>query len=287
MRDARIPLATAHPKVSEWVKSRPLIVAMVRTDLIPKVAMRDMISRFEASVADGSGPPVVFINGKRGTGVRELSDRVIGLAGSVNDRRERMGMTPRPVRAAIIGYPNVGKSTLINRILGKRLAKAENMPGVTRTLSWIRLGTSSSATGGKKASSKVFELLDSPGIIPPGKQVSIEAALLLAICNQIGQASYDKIRAAKALISVLNGVFVSHPHYVDMNTIEKRYKIPFRSLSTEAIFEHIAENLCQDCDISAANKLLGDFRKGLMGYNILEPLSLPTSDTRSPSPLSE
>jgi len=272
VRDARIPLATTHPKVPEWVGSRPHVVAMVRMDLIAKAAMRQMTAHYEAEQQAGRATKTVFINAKRGTGVGALRQEILALGAAVNERRHRMGMSARPVRAAIIGYPNVGKSTLINRILGKKLAKTENVPGVTRSISWVRLGGSTGSSGGGKGKpAPSFELLDSPGIIPPGRQTSLDAALMLAVCNQIGQASYDRVRAAKALLSALKRLHSTHPHFVDMSALERRYKLPVTTLSAEEVFEQICERSCQDDEISAANKLLGDFRKGHLGYCSLEP----------------
>jgi ribosome biogenesis GTPase A len=108
-----------------------------------------------------------------------LNSLSLGMLSVVNCRRERLGLLPRSVRAAVIGYPNVGKSAVINRLIGRRLAKSKNLPGVTRKMQWIRLRDA-------KTREDQLELLDSPGIIP-AKQVDFETALKLAVCNDIGQ----------------------------------------------------------------------------------------------------
>ena len=107
--------------------------------------------------------------------------------------------------------------------------------------------------------------------------------MLLAICNEIGEASYDKIRVAKHMCTVLNNIYTTNPYYVDMQTIESRYKIPFHTMTSESIFNHICENYCQSDEISAANKLLGDYRKGLLGYNSLEILQHPVGSIHANS----
>ena len=84
---------------------------------------------------------------------------------------------------AVIGYPNVGKSALINKLIGRKLAKSKNLPGVTKRLQWVRLGA---AAMGSLRKEDELELLDSPGIIP-AKQVNEETAFKLALCNDIGQ----------------------------------------------------------------------------------------------------
>ena len=114
---------------------------------------------------------------------------------AVNEKRKKKGIAPRSARVAVVGYPNVGKSALINRLAGRKAAKSEDRAGVTRSLGWVR----SKSNDGRPPP---FELLDSPGIIP-AKQNDPRQAARLAMCGRIGQASYDERRVAEALLMEL------------------------------------------------------------------------------------
>lgn len=147
---------------------------------------------------------VLFVDAKQGQGIHALHRAIFKAGAHVQERRDRRGLKERPLRVGIIGYPNVGKSALINRILGRKRAKTANRPGVTRSLQWIRIKTdedtsTSTVSGsiGRNGSTNTaakkkreFELLDSPGIIP-AKMVDQSDAILLAACNCIGEAAYD------------------------------------------------------------------------------------------------
>jgi ribosome biogenesis GTPase A len=202
LRDARIPMSTSHPKVSEWVGNRPLIVCVTRTDMVPAVAVQDwkqyynVLHKQAANETGMAAPPVFFIDSKHGDNVARVKRAAIRAGEQINLKRERQGIRPRPVRVAVIGYPNVGKSALINRLLGRRMAKSQDKPGVTRQLQWIKLGG---------VGSSELELLDSPGIIP-AKQVDQKSAMRLAICNDIGEASYDPSIAAAALLDRVRAI---------------------------------------------------------------------------------
>lgn len=173
LRDARIPIATSHPKVPEWVGKRPLIICVTRTDMVPAVTVQDWkqyYKRMYKQADDCTGvrvPEVFFIDSKNGDNVVRVKRAAIRAGEAINSKREQQGIRPRAVRVAVIGYPNVGKSALINRLLGRRLAKSQNKPGVTRQLQWIKLGGIGQSE---------LELLDSPGIIP-AKQVGYTCAI--------------------------------------------------------------------------------------------------------------
>ncbi|RYH20174.1 ribosome biogenesis GTPase YlqF [archaeon] len=263
--DARIPFATTHPIVPQWVGSKPLIVAVARLDQVSTAALKEWKKYYTQYPVHPERPDakIYFINGKLGAGVLSLKRQALKAGEAVNERRMRRGIQPRAVRAAVIGFPNVGKSALINRLLGKKMAKSRNLPGVTRALQWVRVGGLQGPQG------HVLELLDSPGIIP-ARQFDQDSALKLAICNDIGEASYDRVVVAAAMCDQVNSLFRHRPSYVHMQHIEERYKIPFRSMTGEEIVYQFAEERYKGNSISAADKLLGDFRKDMLKYASLE-----------------
>jgi ribosome biogenesis GTPase A len=265
VRDARIPHASTHPMVPTWVGSKPLIVAIARLDQVSPYALQAWKEFYAVNPAHEERPDakVFFIDGKLGTGVHALKREALKAGQNINEKRQRKGIQPRAVRAAVIGFPNVGKSALINRLLGRKMAVSRNMPGVTKSLRWVRLG------GDAGASDSNLELLDSPGIIP-AKQFDPNGAYLLAMCNDIGEASYDRVVIASALCDELNAMHRAHPQYVDMAHICERYKLPFDEMTGDEVVHAVSEDAYKGNAISAADKILGDFRKGLMKYGSLE-----------------
>jgi ribosome biogenesis GTPase A len=265
VRDARIPLSTTHPKVPEWVGSKPLIIAIARLDQVSPKALSDWREYYAMNPAHKERPDakVFFIDGKVGAGVLPLRKEALKASIGINEKRVKRGIEPRAVRAAVIGFPNVGKSALINRLLGKTMARSRNLPGVTRSMQWVRLG------GIEGSQENVIELLDSPGIIP-ATQLTQQSALALAICNDIGEASYDRVVVAAAMCERVISLHKTHRTYVDMRRIKLRYELPFDEMTGEEIVYTVADKFYHGNQISAADRLLGDFRKNLMGYGSLE-----------------
>lgn len=184
VRDARIPMSTSHPQMESWLGNKTRILVLNREDMI-STADRNAWAAYYSK----QGTKVIFANGKLGMGTIKLGRLAKTLATGVNVKRRARGLLPRPVRAGIIGYPNVGKSSLINRLLKRRMCPAAPRPGVTRALKWVRFG-------------KDLELLDSPGIIP--MRISDQsAAIKLAICDDIGERSYDFTDVAAILVQIL------------------------------------------------------------------------------------
>jgi ribosome biogenesis GTP-binding protein YlqF len=217
VRDCRIPLSTTHPSVPSWVGGKPLIVALARTDQVSSAALKQWKEFYAMHPAHKERPDakVYFIDGKVGAGIMPLKKQALKAADAVNARRERRGIQPRAVRAAVIGYPNVGKSALINKLLGKKMAKSRNMPGVTKSMQWVRIGKSLASQEG------AIELLDSPGIIP-ARQVDQMGAVKLAICNDIGEASYDRVVIAGEMLESLIELYARERSFVDMKRVEER-----------------------------------------------------------------
>eukprot|EP01034_Spumella_vulgaris_P032350 gene32350-39940_t len=207
--------------------------------------------------------------------------KALTACNALNAKRLKRGIQPRAVRAAVIGFPNVGKSALINRLLGRKMAVSRDKAGVTRKLMWVRLG-GSAAVGSQV---NTIELLDSPGIIP-ARQFDQAVALKLAICNDIGDASYDRVLVAGAMCDLLKTLAKQRSDFVDVAIINNRYKLPFMDLPGSEMVRLLAQKQCQGDEMSAADKLLTDFRKGVFGFSSLEstadaPVLRPPPSTAS------
>ncbi|WP_193199282.1 ribosome biogenesis GTPase YlqF [Nostoc sp. MG11] len=253
VRDARIPLATHHPQISEWVGSKARVLVINRVDMIPPQVRSLWIDWFKRQ-----GEFAYFTNAQHGKGIAEIMQAAQAAGVALNQRRCDRGMLPRPVRAVVIGFPNVGKSALINRLLGKRVVESAARPGVTRQLRWVRI-------------SEHLELLDAPGVIP-ARMEDQEAALKLAICDDIGEASYDNQLVAAALVDLLNYLEAVATDLLPKKPLQSRYQLDSISDTGDVYLHALAEHRYKGDVERAARQLLTDFRKGLLG---ILPLELP------------
>ena len=181
---------------------------------------------------------VVFVNAQQGTMMVPLKKAIAQAGRHVQERRQRRGLKPRPLRVGLLGYPNVGKSALLNHLLGRRRAKTANVPGVTRRLQWIRLRTdvdvsvpaaSRTNPGTTVGGTPILELLDSPGIIPLQLKECQSDATLLAACHLLGEAAYDNPQVAAYLMQWMLQVHRHNWHHRLAPTwrraFEGRYKL--------------------------------------------------------------
>ncbi|MDF5729456.1 MAG: ribosome biogenesis GTPase YlqF [Rhizonema sp. PD38] len=254
VRDARIPLTTSHPKMSEWVGSKTRVLVLNRVDMIlPSVrSLWEEWFRIQKEVP-------YYTNAQQGQGVVAVSKAAQAAGVEINKRRRDRGMLPRPVRAVVIGFPNVGKSALINRLIGKRVVESAARPGVTRQLRWVRI-------------SEQLQLLDAPGVIP-ARLENQEAALKLAICDDIGEASYDNQLVASALVNLLTHLQTTATNLLPTKPLQSRYELDPTLMTGEAYLHALAEHRYKGDVERTARQLLTDFRKGLLGTI---PLELPT-----------
>lgn len=254
VRDARIPLSTHHPQTAQWVGNKSRVLVLNRLDMITPAVRQLWTSWFQQQ-----GETPYFTNAQQGKGIREVARAAQAAGVQVNQRRRDRGMQPRPVRAVVIGFPNVGKSALINRLLGRRVVESARRPGVTRQLRWVRI-------------SDQIELLDAPGVIPASLK-NQDQAVKLAICDDIGEASYDNQRVAAALVELLKNLEnTAKSDLFPACPLKTRYELAPSSFSSEDYLQALADHRYQGNLERTARQLLNDFRKGLLGSI---PLELP------------
>ncbi|MBD2021821.1 ribosome biogenesis GTPase YlqF [Leptolyngbya sp. FACHB-36] len=254
VRDARIPMSTEHPLLKQWINGKGRVLVLNRLDMVSSIARQQWTEWFKAQ-----GDEPYFTDAQHGKGIEAVTQAAQAAGIQMNQRRRDRGMLPRPVRAVVIGFPNVGKSALINRLLKRRVVESARRAGVTRQLRWVRI-------------SDQIELLDAPGVLP-SKLNNQDAALKLAICDDIGEAAYDNQRVSATLIDLLKDLQATA-------TLRSRYDLDANSITGETFLHTLAEQRFQGDVERTARQLLTEFRKGTLGAIALErPPSVPHSES--------
>jgi ribosome biogenesis GTPase A len=259
VRDARIPTATSHPRLQRWIAGKQHLLVINRRDMVSAEARQQWDAWFRAA-----GQTPWWCDAKAGTGVKQLQQAAIRSGEALNARRAGRGMKPRPVRALMLGFPNVGKSALINRLVRQKVVDSARRAGVTRSLRWVRLGQD-------------LDLLDAPGVLPPRLDDQL-AALRLALCDDIGQAAYDGEAVAMAFVTLLARLEGQAAAGVPAGLLERRYgeAVPPLAAGPEgapdaaAWLEAAAARHTSGDTARMAQRLLDDFRRGVLGPIALE-----------------
>ena len=256
VRDARIPRSTGHPRLQRWISGKQHLLVLNRRDMVPPATQQLWSDWFRSQ-----NQPVWWCDAKAGTGVKQLQQAAIRAGTALNARRAGRGMRPRPVRALMLGFPNVGKSALINRLVRQKVVESARRAGVTRSLRWVRLG-------------QELDLLDAPGVLPP-RLDDQQAALRLALCDDIGQAAYDNEAAAQAFAELLQLLAAVPAAGVGVGLLEQRYGLPLAQRTdggpdVEGWLAAAAERHTSGESVRMATKLLDDFRCGRLGAIALE-----------------
>lgn len=182
--DSRMPKSSRIVDLDDLIKDKPKIIFATKYDLCDKVVTDKLLSEYKDSL-------VIKCNLKENSNLlKEVISKTESLIKNINDRRIEKGLSKRSYRALVVGVPNAGKSTLINRLAGRNIAKTGNMAGVTKNLNWIRLN-------------KDLELLDTPGILWP-KIESRTQALNLASLTSIKEEILDKEEIARYILEFLS-----------------------------------------------------------------------------------
>lgn len=201
--DARVPSASRNPELDEMLGQKPKMVLLNKCDLADERATRRWIAYYRAH-----GVPAIAIDAKSGKGFSQFVPAVHQALADYIERRQKKGMSGYQIRVMVVGVPNVGKSSFINRIAGGKRAKVEDRPGVTRGKQWIRI-------------SEDLELLDMPGILWPkfeDQAVGEKLAFTGAIKDDIMDLEYIAMKLLDVLCQ----------HYPDK--LCERYKLTRQQL---------------------------------------------------------
>ena len=167
---ARIPASPRNPMIDEIIQHKPRIILLNKADMADPVKTNQWLEYYKEK-----GQTALAINSQEGRGLAQITSASKELLKDKYDRMKAKGIKPRAIRAMIVGIPNAGKSTLINRLAKKNIARTGNTPGVTKSQQWIKVG-------------KELELLDTPGILWPkfeDQEVGMKLALTGAIKDTI------------------------------------------------------------------------------------------------------
>ncbi|MDW0111799.1 ribosome biogenesis GTPase YlqF [Sporosarcina saromensis] len=212
--DARLPLSSRNPMIDEVIQQKPRLLILNKMDLADDKETERWIRYFDAK-----GIRAVAINSFEGKGLQTVTKASKEILAPKIERMKKRGIRPGAIRAMIVGIPNVGKSTLINRLAKKNIAKTGNKPGVTKAQQWIKF-------------EKELELLDTPGILWPkfedpavGYKLALTGAIKDTIVNMENLAVF--------------GLRFLESHYPDR--LEARYGITTVDEDIQAIFTKIGE----------------------------------------------
>ena len=241
--DARIPLSSRNEVLYKITKDKLRLVVLTKTDLADKKETLKWVKSFE-----NQGFSAIFADLNNPNDIKNIIKEVEKLGENKNQKYVAKGMKPQPVRAMIIGIPNVGKSTLINKISGRHAASVQNKPGHTKAQQWIKV-------------SNKFELLDTPGILPPSYDDPKKAANL-ALVGSVNAEILPNEELAKQAFDYVKEFYPDN--------LKARFEYLDLSKDDNACFEEIAYKRGYFTkggqDIEKAYKVfLNEVKNGLLG----------------------
>lgn len=196
MVDSRLPLSSHFNIIDEYLNNnKDKIIVVNKSDLANRDKLEQSLEYWKQK--DIEAIPISTLNPKD---IMKLKIALRKYHEKINQRLARRGVLPRDLRIMIVGLPNIGKSTLINRLVDKRKVKSANKPGVTRSVQWVRIGDN-------------LELLDTPGIILP-KFENQDLAVKLVMLGSISVEAYEPLETAREIIEVLRK---TSPEFFEMH----------------------------------------------------------------------
>lgn len=240
--DARIPLSSKNKDIDTLIKDKPKVLIMTKMDLCDM----DKTNKWKRYY-ENNGYQVIMVDLINNKNVNEIFNKITPIINALNEKRKSKGLKERKIRALVLGIPNVGKSTLINRLVGKKATNVGNRPGVTKNLQWIRVNDK-------------LELLDTPGILWPrldNNEVAHNLASMTAIKEEV-------LDLEDISIYIINTMFKYYP-----DNIKSRYNITNNDDIVETldlIGKKIGAIKNNETDYDKVyDRVLKDLREGYLG----------------------
>lgn len=246
--DARIPESSVYPDIKKLLGEKPRLIVLNKADLADEENLKKWINHYQQK----TGFPVIASCASKNNDISAIVNKVTELSKPKIDKLVAKGLLARPARVIVVGMPNVGKSSIINKLIRKGKTKVGAKAGVTRQQQWVRVNPK-------------IDLLDTPGIIPL-KQEDQARAAKLAMVNSVSENAYENEEVAKALLEILA---IKYPEKV------KNYYNLEDEISVESISKSrnwIVRNSEPDI-VRTSVMILKDFRDGRIGKFILDDFS--------------
>lgn len=247
--DARAPLSSRNPLLDNIANGKSRLVLLSKSDMADKTVTKEWISYFK-----DKNIPAISGNLKKEKFVNILASATTSLLKTKREKEKRVGMKPQPIKAMIIGIPNVGKSTLINNLGGRKIANVGNKAGITRAEQWIKLNTD-------------FILLDTPGVLPMN-YLDQNEAIRLALLGSMREDVLPTVDLAYSLLDYLRIYY--------KNLLKDRFSIDDLSIvENDDVLTSIASKrgLLESGTFSlekASYLLIKEFKDGILGNASLE-----------------
>ena len=243
--DARIPDSSVYPDIKRLLGEKPRLIVLNKSDLADEMKLKEWIKYYQ----EQTGFPVISSCAAKNNDISLIVNKVIELAKPRIDKLVEKGLLPRPARVVVVGMPNVGKSSIINKLIKKGKTKVGAKAGVTRQQQWVRVNPK-------------IDLLDTPGIIPLKQEDQIKAGKL-AMVNSVSENAYENEEVAQELLDILKEKYPAN--------VQEYYNIK-EDFSLYAIAQSrnwLIKNSQPDT-ARAAVMVLTDFRSGRIGKFILD-----------------
>lgn len=239
--DARIPQSSRNPEIERIIKNKPHLVIMTKSDLADPEQTKNWIKKFKAQ-----GLPAIAVDSKANITTKTVTHISQSILADKLDNEQQKGLKERPIRAITVGIPNVGKSTLLNRLVNKRAAQVGDRPGVTKGQQWLR-------------SSSKLQLLDTPGILWP-KFDDEETGQALALTGAIKDQRFASDDVALYALKFFRQYYPK--------ALQERYKLTeddFDLSDVDLLLKLTKQFGMKDDYERASDRLILDIRKSKLG----------------------